>query len=78
MRFHSITFSLAMNLPTAALVYDTKVAELFRRIRDKHRCVFIRVNELDVVRLREAVEGLSIFLNYQYLTHYSTGTFKYR
>ena len=58
MRFHSIIFSMVMKVPTIALIYDTKTLELLKK-RDAPRCIPIAISELDVSKLKKAVDAVT-------------------
>ena len=57
MRYHSIIFSIMMRVPTIALIYDTKTAELLKR-RGEHCFISIAINGLDANKLKKAVGAL--------------------
>jgi len=59
MRFHSIIFSMIMEVPTVALIYDTKTLELLKRRSGGRHRVSIAVNELDANKLNKAVDAIT-------------------
>ncbi|MCX8205271.1 MAG: polysaccharide pyruvyl transferase family protein [Candidatus Nezhaarchaeota archaeon] len=59
MRFHSIIFSIMMGIPTIAIIYDTKTAELMKRgWMSRHHCVHFSISKLSMGALKDAARLL--------------------
>ncbi len=57
MRFHSIIFSIMMEVPTIAMIYDTKTMELLKS-KEVNRCIPVKIDELNIDVLKNATRIL--------------------